>query len=68
MPFKEWSLALAYTLCYVSRLLFSVPYVCYAATEFKIRKIKYLDKWPNTCSSIWPFTKLFCPKQMFIKQ
>ena len=29
--------------------------------EFKIRNYKYLDTWPNTFQSIWPFPKVFGP-------
>jgi len=24
-----------------------------------IRNRKYMDKWPNTLTSVWPFTKLY---------
>ena len=27
--------------------------------EFKISNGKYTDKWPNSSTSVWPFTKLF---------
>ena len=27
--------------------------------EFKIRNGQYLDKWPNTSTNIWPFTKVY---------
>ena len=29
--------------------------------EFKIRNYKYLDTWPNTFQSNWPFPKVFGP-------
>ena len=29
----------------------------YIVAEFKIRNGKYMDKWPNTSTSVWPFTK-----------
>ena len=31
-------------------------------TEFKIRNGvngQYMDKWPNTSTSVWPFTKVY---------
>ena len=30
-----------------------------AITEFKIRNGKYMDKWPNTSTSVRPFTKMY---------
>ena len=27
--------------------------------EFKIRNGKYMDKWPNSLTSVWPCTKVY---------
>ena len=37
-----------------------VPLGC-TNTEFKLRNYKYLDTWPNTFQSSWPFPKVFGP-------
>jgi len=32
---------------------------------FKISNGKYMDKWPNSLTSVWPFTKLFGQFMLF---
>ena len=31
----------------------------YIRAEFKIRNGKYMDKWPNSLTSVWPCTKVY---------